>query len=350
MGGRGMMTEHEERNRILLDSKEAQENGARICKISQVIGLSSRTLQRWQHSDTDQRPLIKKISPKALTQEEKEAIIEVCNQHEYMDMTPNKIVPTLAEKGQYIASESMFYRVLKENNQLKHRNKCKEPKKRPEPATLIANGPNQLLSWDITYLKTSVRGIFFYLYLFMDVYSRKIMGWRIEEEENGEIAKIEIEKICDENNLKDIYLHSDNGAPMKSGTLLSTLQFLGITASFSRPSVSNDNPYSESLFKTMKYKVGYPDCFDTIEEAREWVNRFVKWYNNEHLHSSIKFVTPEQRHTGADKEILAKRNETYLKAKEKNPMRWSRKTRDWSYIDRVELRGSVKLIEPKKLA
>ena len=350
MGGRGVMITKEAREALLADTKEAQEAGARISQIEKILGLSCRSLQRWNHNDIDKRPFAKQTSPKALSQEERDLILKTCNLDEFKDMTPNKIVPILAQRGTYIASESMFYKVLKENKQLKHRSNSKEPKKIVEPKTLVATGPNQLLSWDITYMRTSIKGVFFYLYLFMDVYSRKIVGWRIEDEESGDYAKQTVEQICLGNNLEGIFLHSDNGGPMTCGTILATMQYLGITASYSRPSVSNDNPYSESLFKTLKYKPGYPKNFETIEEARNWVEEFVKWYNTEHLHSGIKFVTPEQRHNGDDKDILAKRDATYQAAKKMNPKRWTRTTRNWTYIDKVKLKGSARRIQPLKNA
>ena len=344
------MTDKSTRLKVLADIEQALIDGAGFRKACNIVGVSYRTIKRWKLSEEDKRQVVNKTSSKALTPEEKQNIISVCNQHEYKDMTPNKIVPLLAGKGIYIASESMFYKVLKEYNQLKHRGNSKIPKKPSKIKTLVATAPNQLLSWDITYLKTDVKGIFFYLYLFMDVYSRKIMGWRVEDEENGELAKEAIENICISNDLSGIKLHSDNGSPMKNGTMLAALNSLGVTASYSRPSVSNDNPFSESLFKTLKYRAGYPKEFSSLDEARKWVKEFVKWYNTEHLHSSIKFVTPEQRHLGLDKEILEKRKRTYEEAKKKNPQRWVKGTRNWDYIDKVELKGSVKLIEPRKIA
>jgi putative transposase len=343
-----MMTNIETKKEILDCVTKALETKVRLFKIAEVVGLPVRTLQRWKLDLVDKRTTVKHSSPKALTEKEKDLIVEICNRHEFKDMTPNKIVPKLVEQDVYIASESMFYRVLKDRSLLKHRSNCKSPREKVKPETLIATAPNQILSWDITYIKSGIRGIFFYLYLFMDVYSRKIMGWQIENEESGSHAQAVISRICRENNLTDILLHADNGGPMKCGNMLSTLQFLGVTASFSRPAVSNDNPYSEALFKTLKYKAGYPKSFDSIEEARDWVEKFVHWYNNEHQHSSIKYVTPEQRHRGEDANILLKRQQTYEEAKKKNPLRWTGKTRDWSYVNKVELRGSAKKIEPKK--
>jgi len=182
--------------------------------------------------------------------------------------------------------------------------------------------------------------MFFYLYFVMDVYSRKIVGWEVHETQSGELASELIDEICSREKVSknQLTLHSDNGGPMKGGTMLATLQRLGVMPSFSRPSVSNDNPFSESLFKTTKYCPQFPSKpFDTVLGARDWVRRFVPWYNEEHLHSGISFVTPGSRHRGEDIKILAKRHEVYEAAKARRPDRWSRSTRNWNHIGEVFL-------------
>ncbi|PKH04525.1 IS3 family transposase, partial [Psychromonas sp. MB-3u-54] len=241
---------------------------------------------------------------------------------------------------QYLASESTFYRVLKEANQLKHRERSKPARKVIKPKALKATGPNQVYTWDITYLPTQVKGVFFYLYLVLDVYSRKIVGWQVHNEELSALAADLITDICYREGVieQQVTLHSDNGSPMKGATMLATLQELGVVPSFSRPSVSNDNPYSESLFRTLKYRPEYPEQrFENLSAGRQWVKSFVGWYNKEHLHSGIKFVTPAQRHAGEDVAILIKRKNVYQKAKSAHPERWSGKTRNWDYINEVNL-------------
>ena len=345
------MTSYKERVQIIFDIDIAIKDGARLKPCCDIVGLSVRAIQRWRSNEGgDKRPTAKRSSPRTMTEEEKDKIIEVCNSNEYKDKTPNEIVPMLAEKGVYIASESTFYKVLRERQLLKHRSNSKPSVKRKKPDELIAHGPLQVLSWDITYLKTSVKGMFFYLYLFMDVWSRQIVGWTVEDCESGDLASKTIKRICEENNINESNLHSDNGSPMKCATMLATLQNLGVVPSFSRPSVSNDNPYSESLFKTLKYCPAYPGKFETIDEARTWVHKFVTWYNTEHRHSGIKFVTPEQRHKGIDKKILMKRKETYIKARKRNPHRWARNIRNWDYVEEVALNKEPEKIELKKIA
>lgn len=345
------MTSLGERTQIVNDIKEASRNGARLRKSCEVVGITLRTFQRWiRAKDGDQRPNAVKVNPKTLTKEEKKEIIKICNSNEYSHLTPNEIVPKLAETGIYIASESSFYKVLREEKLLKHRSNCKPVRVLDKPAALVATGPNQVWSWDITYLKTSVRGIYFYLYLFMDIWSRKIVGWTIEESENGELASKIVERICIEHDIDSIYLHSDNGGPMTCGTMQATLERLGVTPSYSRPRVSNDNPFSESLFKTLKYRPSFPEKFNSIDEAKKWINEFVDWYNTEHMHSGIKFVTPDERHYGQDKVILEKRNETYKKAKGKNPIRWAKETRNWEFQKVVKLNKIPEKIKIKKIA
>ena len=171
-------------------------------------------------------------------------------------MPPSQIVPSLVDKGIYIASESSFYRILREDGQLKHRGKAK-PRTIVKPEPYVATGPNQVWTWDITYLPTSVKGSFYYLYMIMDIFSRKIVGWEIYENQTDELASVVARKayLSERIGGKDLVLHSDNGSPMKGATMLATLQNLGVAASFSRPSVSNDNPYSEALFRTLKYRL-----------------------------------------------------------------------------------------------
>ena len=287
----------------------------------------------------DKRTVRKAAPHNKLCEGEKEKILEVVNQPEYRDLSPNQIVPLLADKGKYLASESTIYRILRKEKQMKHRLKSK-PAGFYKPKALKATGPNQIYSWDITYLMSSIKGKFYYLYLILDIYSRKIVGWQVYDRESAELASDVLEAACLDEKIDkgQIYLHSDNGGPMKGATMLATLQKLGIIPSFSRPSVSNDNPYSEALFRTLKYRPAYPEkIFSSLEGARNWVHAFVSWYNTEHLHSGIKFVSPEKRHQGLDEEILNSRDRVYKEARVKNPNRWSRKTRNWDKIKEVQL-------------
>jgi len=324
--------------------EEAISAGARKTPACQVLGFSIRTVQRWLDAGNvkaDQRPEAERPPPShALTDEERGQIIDICNQPDYASLPPSQIIPRMADKGIYIASESSFYRVLNAAGQLNHRGRHKARKCTKAPTTHIATESNQLWSWDISYLPSHVRGLYHYLYLVEDIYSRKIVGWEVHDSETGEYASELMQRtvLAEQCFLKPRVLHSDNGSPMKSHTLQSKLADLGITPSHSRPRVSNDNAYSESLFRTLKYCPQWPSQgFATLSEARDWVSRFVNWYNNDHRHSGIKFVTPSQRHRGEDKAILQQRNRVYEMAQLRTPRRWSRKTRDWHPVGEVTL-------------
>jgi putative transposase len=231
----------------------------------------------------------------------------------------------------YICSERTLYRLLKNAGMQHHRGKSRPPQKRVLPR-LTAYQPNQIYSWDITYLPGEVKGKFYYLYLFIDIYSRYIVGWHIDEHQDNKISAAIFKNICIQANISpnQLTLHSDNGGPMKGATMLATMQNLGVIKSFSRPATSNDNPFSEAMFKTVKYCPAYPrKPFKNIEHARDWMGSFTQWYNMRHKHSGIKFVTPYQRHYGLDKEVLTKREQVYQSARLKMPQRWSTVSRNW---------------------
>jgi transposase InsO family protein len=315
---------------------EACAGGARLGQACAVLGISLRTLQRWREhgglkADARKQAAQRREPANKLSELERQRILAIANSEEFAHMPASQIVPALADRGLYIASESSFYRVLREADQLAHRGKAKAPKQR-RPTPLKATAPNQLWSWDITYLATTVKGVFFYLYLIMDVYSRKIVGWEVFETESAAQAAEVFQKAYLREGIAGqlLVLHSDNGAPMKGATMLATLQRLGVMPSLSRPSVSNDNPYSEALFKTLKYHPGFPDKpFDTVGEARQWVAGFEHWYDEIHRHSGLKFVTPGQRHRGEDIAVLEQRAALYEVAKAQRPDRWSGPVRDW---------------------
>ncbi len=261
----------------------------------------------------------------------------MANSKEYRGLSPKQIVPRLADEGVYLASESTVYRILRSERQLTHRSSARAPTPRPKP-TCVATGPNQLWSWDITYLKSTVRGRFFYLYLMIDVWSRKVIGWAVHERESAEHASELVLKICQNSEFdpRGITLHSDNGGPMRGATMLATLQWLGVVPSFSRPHVKDDNPYSESIFRTLKDRPSYPSGpFASVGAARDWVGSFVHWYNHEHRHSAIRYVTPAQRHDQREAEILANRERVYERAKRRRPSRWTGRTRNWTPVNAV---------------
>ena len=335
------MTENEVRKQVLEWVAEAKAAGASQSKACKIVGVCPRSVQRWKKSKGDGRPEAKRPLPiQSLSKAEQERILAVLNQKEYASLPPSQLVPKLADQGLYLCSESTMYRLLRAQDQLKHRGKQNSPRKVVPPRSYLATGPNQVWCWDITYLPSKVRGQFYYLYAIEDIYSRKIVMWDIHEQESGGLAKSLVHKavIREQCCANPPVLHSDNGAPMKSQTLLQKLHDLGVERSHSRPGVSNDNAYAESLFKTLKYRPAWPEHgFKNIKASQEWVHGFVRWYNYEHQHSGIRFVTPQQRHSGAEKEILAKRKKVYEEAKRQQPERWSGKIRQWSPAGSVAL-------------
>lgn len=323
---------------------EARHSGARLASACQMAGISARTYQRWNENgdvSPDRRPITKRPEPaNKLTPEERQCVLDICHQPEYASLPPGQIVPRLADQGEYVASESTFYRVLHEADEQHHRGRSRKPHAFIPPQGYCATGANQVWSWDITWLPSPIRGMFFYLYMIMDVYSRKIVGWEVHPMESADLGASLLHKAVMSEGclLAPPVLHADNGSPQKGFTMKAKLEALGVTPSYSRPRVSNDNPYSESLFRTFKYRPEYPvKGFNSIEAARQWVSHFVGWYNDEHFHSAIRYVTPSQRHKGEDIEILANRHRVYQKAKQRRHERWSGSTRNWEPITEVWL-------------
>jgi len=320
---------------------EATKSGARLSTAVACTGLSVRTCQRWKALDggDDRRRGPKTRPGNRLSDEERQRVLEIANRPGFRDLPPSQIVPLLAHRGEYVASESTFYRILRDARQLAHRSRAR-PANRYRPKEHVASGPCQVWSWDITYLRSDVRGLFFYLYLIVDVWSRKIVGWEVADSESADTAADVVTRASSAEAIEpgEVVLHSDNGSPMKGATLLWTLQYLGVAASFSRPSVSNDNPFSEALFRTMKYRPEYPSKpFKSVEDARRWVADFVDWYNTTHLHSSLNYVTPVDRHAGRDVAILTARRRVYERAKREQPSRWAGDIRDCTPAGEVYL-------------
>ena len=319
---------------------DAVAAGARQDQACQLLGVSVRTLERWRTGPAaDARQGPRSAPPNKLASAERRAVLATVNEAAFRDLSPNQIVPRLADAGRYLASESTIYRILRVEQQLTHRGRAKAGVRRP-PRAHRATGPDQVWSWDITYLKTPVRGQFVYLYLVMDIWSRKVVGWAVHEAEAAEHAARLVGEICRQRQLDPagIVLHADNGGPMKGATMVATLERLGVLPSFSRPGVSNDNPFSEALFRTLKYRPAYPEQpFVDLAAARTWVTAFVRWYNHDHRHSGLRFVTPEERHTGRDSALLQARHAVYQAARDRTPARWSGATRNWTPIAEVRL-------------
>jgi len=308
------------------------------------VGISARTYERWQIDgkvNEDRRPTAERPEPSnKLTEQEYKSVLNILSMPQYADSPPSQVVPALADKGIYIASESTMYRILRAEKMQNHRGYSKSPERKRYPHTHVAKAPNEVWTWDITWLPTMIVGMYFKLYMFVDIFSRKIVGWEVWPEETGELASKLVEKSIMNEKIRGnpLILHSDNGAPMKSFTLKAKLEALGVMSSFSRPRVSNDNPYSESLFRTFKYRPGYPqEGFIDIDKSRAWVLEFVDWYNNKHYHSGLNFVTPSSRHSGQAQKIMANRKKVYIAAKMLHPLRFKRGIKNFDLPECVSL-------------
>jgi len=331
----------------LVDAAHAA--GARLRPACQTAGIDVRTLQRWksdagrQLRSGDARPHMVRPTPaRALSAAERERVLAVANEPRFAALPPARIVPMLADDGVYLASESSFRRVLRQAGQNAHRGRAKPAQATRPPSTHIATAPGQVWCWDMTYLPTQVGGRWFYLYVILDLYSRKIIGWEVARTDDASCAAHLVRRTALAEGIaaKAVapVLHGDNGSTLKATTVLAMLQWQGIKPSYSRPRVSDDNAYAEALFRTAKYRPEFPSKgFADLEAAKDWAQLFVGWYNHAHRHSGIRYVSPQQRHTGADREILAKRHALYQQARASHPERWSGATRNWTYIDAVTL-------------
>lgn len=334
---------------IVANIDEAVAAGATQAAACELLGLDERTVQRWRArpDGIDQRRGPATRPSNTLTTEEETELLMLVTSKEFVGLSPHQLVAKLADMGIYLASEATIYRLLRRNRLLRHRERARPPTRR-RPREHVATGPNQVWAWDITYLPAGIKGMFWYLYSVIDVWSRKLVASVVHDVQSDDLAAVLVDETCRREHVEPgtLVLHADNGAAMKGKTMLVKLEELGVIPSFSRPRVSDDNPFPEALFRTLKYRPSYPDRpFVTLEDARRWVTTFVSWYNDDHQHSGIRFVTPSERHDGREAAILAHRHEVYLAARERNPGRWARKTRNWTPITTVKLNPDHGLAE-----
>jgi len=338
---------------------EAVQHGARWVPACDELALSVRTVERWRAAGirADRRPAAVRPRPaNRLTQTERAEVLRVAALPAFTSLPPSQIVPKLvdnpryvgADQGRYLASESTFYRILKDANQQHHRGRAQAPTRR-RPTSHCAQGPNAVWCWDITWLPAAVQGTYYYWYMVLDIYSRKIVGHEVHATESADQASVLMRRASLAEGLagRPLVLHSDNGSAMKGSTMLATLEALGIAPSFSRPRVSNDNPYAEALFRTGKYRPEYPVTpFADLACAQAWALRFVRWYNEDHQHSGIRFVTPQQRHNGEALRVTERRKQLYQAARRQHPERWSRDIRNWDLPTEVWLNPERASKEP----
>jgi len=269
-------------------------------------------------------------------------MVELANAPRFASTSPARIVPALADEGLHVASEASFHRVLREHGQMRHRGRARPPRTAGPPSTHVATAPGQVWCWDVTFLPARVRGRWFYLFLILDLFSRKIVGFEVHDTDQAEHAAHLVRRtaLAEGIHARAVrpVLHGDNGPSVKGTTVLAMLRWLGIAPSHSRPRVSDDNAYAEALFRTAKYRPDFPNMgFADLAGARRWAAGSARWYNHEHRHSGIRYVAPAQRHAGGDGAILAARHALYQRAREAHPRRWSGRTRDWTPIGAVTL-------------
>ena len=262
-------------------------------------------------------------SPRALTPLEKTVVREVLNSARFQDQAPREVYATLLDEEQYLCSWRTMYRILAENQEIRERrNQLQHPVyAKPE---LLATHPNQVWSWDITKLRGAVTWTYYYLYVILDVYSRYVVGWMVAERESEELAQALIRATCDKQGIQpgQLTLHADNGSAMIAKSVAQLLIDLDVVQSHSRPHVSDDNPYSEAQFKTLKYRPDYPERFGSLVEARTWAQTFFAWYNTDHHHTGLGLLTPIGVHSGQAETILQKRQQVLDKAYAAHPERF----------------------------
>ena len=341
------MTRLEDRQILVRDIARARSDGARLASACALVGLDPRTLQRWTIGEGISRgdrriEAHRPVPSHALSEAERARIIAVVNEPRFAETPPARIVPALADEGIYIASESSFHRVLRAHGQMHRRGRAHPPRTSRPPTTHIATCPGEVWCWDVTFLPAQIQGRWFYLYLILDLYSRKIVGFEVHDTDSADHAAHLARRTALAEGVHAMpvrpVLHGDNGASLKATTVLAMLHWLGIKPSYSRPRVSDDNAFVEALFRTAKYRPEFPlKGFAELDAARQWAARFVHWYNDEHRHSGIRYVTPGQRHAGQDRRVLMARHALYQEARERNPRRWSGPTRNWTPATAVTL-------------
>jgi putative transposase len=298
--------------------------------VCQALGLSRATFYRTLAKGREVSPLNSPLPaerpphPRALSPEERQAALDLLHAERFVDQAPAAIYATLLDNEErYLCSIRTMYRILKAENETRERRLQTSHPKRAKPR-VIAAAPNEAWSWDITHLRTIVKGSMLKLYVVLDLYSRYVVGWYLSESESADEARHLIETLAARYGIDpgQLVIHADNGGPMRGRPLADLLESLGIERSHSRPRTSNDNPYSESQFKTMKYRPTYPSCFQSIEEARAWCREFFAWYNNEHRHESLGLLTPADVFLGRTDEVLEKRAQVLREAHAAHPERF----------------------------
>lgn len=289
------------------------------------LGVSRSTYYSWTGKRVKDSEKIRKLytADHVITPSVRQEILSMMTKEKYMDNTPYEIFYNELDEGNYYCSVRTLYRILEENDLVRERRRGHQQSNYSKPE-LLAESPNEVWSWDITKLKGPRKWQFYYLYVILDIFSRYVVGWLIAQAERSELAKDLIEISCERQNIinEQLTIHSDRGAPMTSLTVNQLLDNLNVKKSLSRPRVSNDNPYSESQFKTLKYRPEFPDRFGSIQDAREYCREFFKWYNEDHYHSGLNYLTPYSVHYGEADNLVKQRQNTMIDVYKRCPERF----------------------------
>jgi len=307
----------------MIQAAEQLAESVSVSAACQALGVPRSSLYRARQPKKARQP--RPTPERALSQEEKVQVRQVLNSERFQDSAPRQVYATLLDEGEYLCHWRTMYRILDEHGEVRERrNQLQHPTyAKPE---LLATGPNQLWSWDITKLKGPAKWTYYYLYVILDVFSRYVVGWMVAEREAASLAEKLIAQTCVKQGIDSdqLTLHADRGSSMRSKSVAQLLADLGITKTHSRPYTANDNPYSESQFKTMKYRPDFPERFDSVADARSWAREFFRWYNHDHRHSGLGLMTPATVHHGQAEAVRQQRQQVLLVAYAAHPERFVR--------------------------
>jgi putative transposase len=310
-----------------MDMIEQHRRLAGTLPLCEALGIPRASFYRQQTRNTDVALAVPRQRPgHALSEAEQQKVLDMLHAPRFVDLAPSQAYAQLLEEGKYLCSIRTMYRLLAANSELRERRAVASHPVYTKPE-LLATKPNEVWSWDITKLKGPVKWTYYYLYVILDIFSRYVVGWMVAERESATLAKRLITESCHKQNIAEeqLTLHADRGSSMKSKVVAQLLSDLGVTKTHSRPQVSNDNPFSESQFKTMKYRPEYPDRFGCIQDARAFSIVFFRWYNEEHRHSGIAFYTPSDVHYGRIEQIQKDRQAALDAAYQRHPNRFVKK-------------------------
>lgn len=307
----------------MIEAIEALAQSLPVGQACEILAFPRSSLYRSRQPDQVRPSPVYPTPARALTPDERKVVRDLLESERFVDHSPYEVYATLLDEGVYYCSISTMYRILHEHEEVQERRNQRRHPTYTKPE-LLATGPNQVWSWDITKLRGPVKWHYYYLYTMLDIYSRYVVGWLLAEQESAALAQQLITVSCEKQQIlrHQLTIHSDRGSPMIAHSVAQLLDLLGVAKTHSRPYTSNDNPFSEAHFKTMKYRPDYPERFGSSQDARTWAHAFFDWYNNEHHHFALGLLTPASVHFGQAPELIAQRQLTLDAAYERHPERF----------------------------